>query len=53
MAPYTAHRICPLMKLPGNTPMPCSTQMVPISNDNAPATLSTIFVTVTSFFSRP
>jgi hypothetical protein len=48
MAPYTAHRTCPLMKLPGNTFVPCSNQMVPISTANAPATLSTSFVTLTS-----
>jgi hypothetical protein len=36
MAPFTAQRVWPLMKLPGSTVMPCKNQTVPISIRIAP-----------------
>jgi hypothetical protein len=52
MAPYTAHRICPVMKLPGSTLMPCRNQMVPIRQPTRAARLKTILVTCSGRASR-
>src|ERR671912_705517 len=35
--PVTAQNICPVMKLPGNMPMPCNNQMPPMRIINPPA----------------
>src|SRR5688572_3479374 len=44
MAPYTAHLIWPVMKLPGRTLTPCRNQMAPMSIMSAPTMLNTIFI---------
>jgi hypothetical protein len=35
--PYTAHRVWPVMKLPGKLPIPCSNQIIPKKARIAPA----------------
>jgi hypothetical protein len=43
IAPRTAQRLCPDMKLPGITLIPCSTHIVPKSISTTPTMFNTIF----------
>jgi hypothetical protein len=44
IAPYTAQRIWPVMKLPGNRLIPCRNQMAPKSARTPPAMLKAVFM---------
>ena len=44
MQPQTAHRICPVMKLPGNTLIPCKTHMPLTGIKSTPTIFSAILI---------
>src|ERR1700733_387275 len=42
--PYTAHRVCPVMKLPGSTLIPCRNQMAPARTKRLATIFSVILI---------